>query len=307
MSKQKTILKKINEIKKLKKLFQKVCNLLNDPIEMKDTALRNEAYHEACSNIQERMLNRSKQCLGFSSRPLLHRNSSAIDEQRERIGDGELREAEKIYRRKDPAYAKDVDRQHAEITNLLIEIEKCRYFLQDTFQAYSWIKGTLLAGDFEYFRKCYKDLNKPWFVGEISEILEKLDKIQYALEREQQPEIQQDDPDKAAENIEIDSLTKEQQWRDDAPRYIPNAIAVKMANGKIYLPGLSKLLRKQGNFIRWMRNKQTRRAKVHMNDFLRYIKSVESRNVKSPDDFSEAVFEQRERQAEIDQNKKTFG
>jgi len=188
MSKQKTILKKINEIKKLKKLFQKVCNLLNDPIEMKDTALRNEAYHEACSNIQERVLNRSKQCLGFSSRPLLHRNSSAIDEQRERIGDVELREAEEIYRRKDPAYAKDVDRQQAEITNLLIEIEKCRYFLQDTFQAYPWIKGTLLAGDFEYYRKYYKDLNKPWFVGEISEILEKLDKIQYALEREQQPE-----------------------------------------------------------------------------------------------------------------------
>lgn len=188
MSKQKTILKKINEIKKLKKLFQKVCNFLNDPIEMKDTALQNEAYHEACSNIQERVLNRSKQCLGFSSRPLLHRNSSAIDEQRERIEDGELREAEKIYRRKDPAYAKDVDRQQAEITNLLIEIEKCRYFLQDTFQAYPWIKGTLLAGNFEYFRKYYKSINKQWFVGEITGVLEKLNNIQYALERELQPE-----------------------------------------------------------------------------------------------------------------------
>ena len=189
--KQITLSKKIGEIKKLKKLFQKVCNLLNDPIEMKDTALRNEAYHEACSNIQERMLNRSKQCLGFSSRPLLHRNSSAIDEQRERIGNVELREAEKIYRRKDPVYAKAVDQYQAEITNLLIEIEKCRYFLQDTFQKLPWIKDTLLAGDFEYFRKNYKDLNKPWFVGEISEILEKLDKIQYSLEREQKPETNQ--------------------------------------------------------------------------------------------------------------------
>ena len=189
--KQITLSKKIGEIKKLKKLFQKVCNLLNDPIEMKDTALRNEAYHEACSNIQERMLNRSKQCLGFSSRPVLHRNSSAIDEQRERIGNVELREAEKIYRRKDPVYAKAVDQYQAEITNLLIEIEKCRYFLQDTFQAYTWIKYTLLAGDFEYFRKNYTDLNKQWFVGEISEILEKLDKIQYSLEREQKPETNQ--------------------------------------------------------------------------------------------------------------------
>ncbi|MBW7988681.1 MAG: hypothetical protein FVQ84_01480 [Planctomycetes bacterium] len=188
--KQITLSKKIGEIKKLKKLFQKVCNLLNDPIEMKDTALRNEAYHEACSNIQERMLNRSKQCLGFSSRPLLHRNSSAIDEQRERIGDVELREAEKIYRRKDPVYAKAVDQYQAEITNLLTEIENCRYFLQDTFQAYPWIKGTLLAGDFEYFRKYYKDLNKPCFVGEITEILEKLNRIQYALERERESETQ---------------------------------------------------------------------------------------------------------------------
>ena len=225
MSKQKTILKKINEIKKLKKLFQKVCNLLNDPIEMKDTALRNEAYHEACSNIKERMLNRSKQCLGFSSRPLLHRNSSAIDEQRERIGDAELREAEKIYRRKDPAYAKDVDRQHTEITNLLIEIEKCRYFLQDTFQAYPWIKDTLLAGDFEYFRKYYKDLNKPWFVGEISEILEKLDKIQYALEREQQlkppAEIRRGQPkNKEAEKSisSLEKLLKDETKFSDMPR-----------------------------------------------------------------------------------------
>ena len=189
MSKQKTILKKINEIKKLKKLFQKVCNLLNDPIEMKDTALRNEAYHEACSNIQERMLNRSKQCIGFGSRPLLHRSPlHTIDEQRKWVEDAQLREAEKIYRSKDPVYAKAVDQYQAEITNLLTEIENCYYFLQDTFQAYPWIKYTLLAGNFEYFRKYYESINKRWFVGEITGVLENLDSIQYALERELQPE-----------------------------------------------------------------------------------------------------------------------
>lgn len=187
--KQTTLSKKIGEIKKLKKLFQKVCSLLNDPIEMKDKALSSEAYKQACDIIQERMLNRSKQCIGFGSRPLLHRSPlHTIDEQRKGVEDAQLREAEKIYRSRDPVYAKAVDQYHAEITNLLTKIENCRYFLNDTFQTYPWVKDTLLAGNFEYFRKYYKSINKRWFVGEISEILEKLDKIQYALEREQQPE-----------------------------------------------------------------------------------------------------------------------
>jgi len=261
MSKQKTILKKINEIKKLKKLFQKVCNLLNDPIEMKDTALRNEAYHEACSNIQERMLNRSKQCLGFSSRPLLHRNSSAIDEQRERIGDGELREAEKIYRRKDPVYAKAVDQHHAEITKLLTEIENCRYFLQDTFQKLPWIKDTLLAGDFEYFRKYYKDLNKPWFVGEISEILEKLDKIQYALEREQKPE-------KTGSNSNAGG--------NEA--YIPFKKAIELSNGVLTRKRLNKAI-EQGEPIKVRSDKPSKqRKRVHIQDVLSLIENLSEDN-----------------------------
>lgn len=187
--KQITLSKKIGEIKKLKKLFRKVCILLNDPIEMKDKALSNEAFKQACDIVQERMLNWSKQCIGSGSRPLLHRSPlHTIDEQRKGVEDAQLREAEKIYRSKNPVYAKAVDQHQAEITKLLTEIENCRYFLQDTFQKLPWIKDTLLAGNFEYFRKYYKSINKQWFVGEITGVLEKLNNIQYALERELQPE-----------------------------------------------------------------------------------------------------------------------
>lgn len=101
---------------------------------------------------------------------------------------------------------------------------------------------------------------------------------------------------------EIDSETKEQTWRDETPEYIPNADAVRMADGKISPPGLSKLLRKPGNIIRWMRNKETRRSKVHTQDFKQYIK-----NLKSVSEFSEAVFKQRERQEEIDRQKRNTG
>jgi len=101
---------------------------------------------------------------------------------------------------------------------------------------------------------------------------------------------------------EIDSETREHAWRDEAPEYVPNADAVRMANGKISAPALSKLLRKPGNTIRWMRNKKIRRSKVHAQDFKRYI-----RNLKSADEFSEAVFKQRERQKEIDSHKRNIG
>ncbi|MCP4611795.1 MAG: hypothetical protein GY845_24090 [Planctomycetes bacterium] len=96
--------------------------------------------------------------------------------------------------------------------------------------------------------------------------------------------------------------TKEQAWRDEAPEYIPNADAVRIANDKISASGLSKLLRKPGNNIRWMRNKETRRSKVHTQDFKQYIK-----NLKSVGEFSEAVFKQRERQEEIDRQKRNTG
>ncbi|MBA7714560.1 hypothetical protein ES703_123586 [subsurface metagenome] len=98
---------------------------------------------------------------------------------------------------------------------------------------------------------------------------------------------------------EIDSETREQAWRDEVPEYVPNSDAVKMADNKISMPTLSKCLRKAGNTIRWMRNKKSRRSKVHIQDFKKYIKSL-----KSLDEFSEAVFkQQRERQKGIDSHK----
>ena len=101
---------------------------------------------------------------------------------------------------------------------------------------------------------------------------------------------------------EIDSETKEQAWRDEAPEYITNADAVRMAVDKISSSGLSKLLRKPGNTIRWMRNKETRRSKVHTQDFKKYILKL-----KVTDEFSEAAFKQRERQQEIDSQKRNTG
>ena len=113
---------------------------------------------------------------------------------------------------------------------------------------------------------------------------------------------EQDGQSRNDNDREIDSETREQAWRDEAPEYIPNAGALRMAGGKISMPTLSKHLRKQGNTIRWMRNKEIRRSKVQAQDFMQYI-----RNLKSADEFSETVFEQRERQKEIDSHKRTMG
>jgi hypothetical protein len=105
-----------------------------------------------------------------------------------------------------------------------------------------------------------------------------------------------------SKDIAIDPNTKEQQWRDDAPEYISNADAVKMGEGKISESGLSDHLRKSGNTIRWMRNKDTRRSKVHVQDFRQY-KNI----LRTPDEFSETAFEIRARQTEIDQKKRLTG
>lgn len=101
---------------------------------------------------------------------------------------------------------------------------------------------------------------------------------------------------------EIDSETREQAWRDEAPEYIPNSDAIRMAGDKISMPTLSKHLRKPSNTIRWMQNKQIRRSKVHVQDFKKYIK-----NLKSVDEFSETAFKQRKRQKEIDSHKRNTG
>ena len=101
-------------------------------------------------------------------------------------------------------------------------------------------------------------------------------------------------------DIEIDPATKEQQWREVAPEYIPNADAIRMGSNKISIDQLTKVLRKSGNTIRWMRNKKAKRSKVHAQDFLSFI-----RNLKETDIFSEAAFEAMEKRKEdIDQNKR---
>jgi hypothetical protein len=108
-----------------------------------------------------------------------------------------------------------------------------------------------------------------------------------------------DDLDEFANSdIEIDSKTKKQKWRDVAPDYLPSAKAITMADSKISAPALSKLLRKQGNLVRWMCNEETKRSKVHTQDFMAYIKSI-----KTQDEFSEATF----RKAEIDKKKAATG
>ena len=48
--------------------------------------------------------------------------------------------------------------------------------------------------------------------------------------------------DKNDNDHEIDSETKEQAWRDEAPEYVSNSDAVKMAGDKISMPTLSKNL-----------------------------------------------------------------
>jgi hypothetical protein len=103
-------------------------------------------------------------------------------------------------------------------------------------------------------------------------------------------------------DVEIDSLTKEQQWRDNTPEYIPNTDAIKMVEKKISAPDLSKLLRKSGNAIRWMYNEEIKRCKVHTQDFMRHLKIK-----KNSGGFSEEAFKQRARQEEIDQHKRNSG
>lgn len=72
------------------------------------------------------------------------------------------------------------------------------------------------------------------------------------------------------------------RWKADAPDFIPAAEAVKLTDGKLKLPALSKALR-PGGPVRYMRKGQ--RCKVHVQDFRKYAFSV------GPDMFSEEAFE----------------
>jgi len=74
---------------------------------------------------------------------------------------------------------------------------------------------------------------------------------------------------------------KQQAWKNDAPEYITNSEAIKLAEGKISLQKLGKSLKPNGE-IRYMR--KGRRCKVHVRDFLIFIKNLK------PDMFSEEAF-----------------
>jgi len=69
---------------------------------------------------------------------------------------------------------------------------------------------------------------------------------------------------------------KEQPWADDAPDYLPNSIAVKLAHKvagdtDLDVKKLGKLCLPDGAF-RYMRNGQ--RTKVHVGDFMRWLKET---------------------------------
>lgn len=63
--------------------------------------------------------------------------------------------------------------------------------------------------------------------------------------------------------------SKEQQWRDDAPEYLPLTEIRKLIDDKLSLQTLGRLCRLDGE-IRYMRKGQ--RCKVHVADFRRYMK-----------------------------------
>ncbi len=84
--------------------------------------------------------------------------------------------------------------------------------------------------------------------------------------------------------------SKEQVWLDDTPEYIPNSEAIKLTDGKLLLPRLSKILKPDGP-IRYMR--RGHRCKVHIGDFRGHIKSL------GGDMFSEEAFEKHFSQAEV--------
>jgi hypothetical protein len=75
--------------------------------------------------------------------------------------------------------------------------------------------------------------------------------------------------------------TKEQPWADVAPEYLSNSKAIKLADGRISIKKLGKLLKPNGT-MRYMR--RGHRCKVHIGDFTEYIKTL------GPDMFSEEMF-----------------
>lgn len=70
--------------------------------------------------------------------------------------------------------------------------------------------------------------------------------------------------------------TKEVPWSDDAPEYLPNSKAVKLADGDLDLKQLGRLLKPNGS-IRYMR--KGRRTKVHLQDFVNHLKAHEGHTI----------------------------
>ncbi len=79
---------------------------------------------------------------------------------------------------------------------------------------------------------------------------------------------------KTGKETKID--TKEQLWIEDAPDYIMSSDAVKLAefaNRRLSLSVLSKVLEPDGP-IRYMRKRSPLRCKVHIGDFIAFMKTL---------------------------------
>ena len=96
-------------------------------------------------------------------------------------------------------------------------------------------------------------------IGRVRIPLEMLDR--WAVNRRQAEKLRP--PEQAA--------TKELPWSDDAPEYLPNAEAIKLADDSaLTIKSLGRLLTPTGR-IRYMR--KGRRCKVHLQDFRDHLKT----------------------------------
>jgi len=125
-------------------------------------------------------------------------------------------------------------------------------------------------------------------------------------EKSAEPEPQgEDGPSNNDNEREINSKTKEQAWRDEAPDYISNSDAiVNFTNNKMTLPALSKLLIPDGS-IRYMRKGQ--RCKVHIGDFREYASKHYVPDKLANEIADEVLANRAAQQEEEDRHKKRTG
>jgi hypothetical protein len=79
------------------------------------------------------------------------------------------------------------------------------------------------------------------------------------------------DRGQAGDKPAVQQLSQQVEWDENAIEYIPNSDAVKLADNKISLATLSKILKSDGP-IRYM--KKSQRCKVHIQDFRAYVKTL---------------------------------